>query len=50
MTDPMQKDRIQQRESYRQFLIALAIGTMISAVGMFFFEYFGFFDLIRGWP
>ena len=50
MTDQIQKDRNQQRDNYSQFLIALALGAAISAVGLFFFEYFGIIDIIKGWP
>lgn len=37
-------------EGYNQFLIALALGTMISAVALFFVEYFGIIDVVKNWP
>ena len=50
MTDQTQKDRDQRPDGYNQFLIALALGTMISAVALFFIEYFGIIDVVKGWP
>ena len=28
----------------------LALGTMISAVALFFVEYFGIIDVVKNWP
>lgn len=50
MTDQAPKDRDQRPDGYNQFLIALALGTMISAVALFFIEYFGIIDVVKGWP
>jgi hypothetical protein len=46
----MHKNRNQRPDGYNQFLIALALGTMISAVALFFIEYFGIIDVVKGWP
>jgi len=50
MTDQAPKDRDQRPDGYNQFLIALALGTMISAVALFFIEYFGVIDVVKNWP
>ena len=50
MTDQMHENRNQRPDGYNQFLIALALGTMISAVALFFIEYFGIIDVVKGWP
>jgi hypothetical protein len=50
MTDQTQKGPDQRPDNYTQFVIALAFGTMISAVALFFSEYFGVIDVVKGWP
>ncbi len=50
MTDHPQKGPDQRRDDYNQFRIALALGTMISAVALFCVEYFGIIDVVKGWP
>lgn len=50
MTDRTRKDSDQRPDGYAQFAIALALGTMVSAVALFFFEYFGIIDVIKCWP
>jgi len=50
MTDQTPKDRDQRPGGYPQFVIALALGTMISAVALFFVEYFGITDVVKNWP
>jgi hypothetical protein len=50
MTDQRQKEPGDRQDNYNQFRIALALGTMISAVGLFCFEYFGIIDVVKGWP
>ncbi len=50
MTDQAPRDRDQRPDGYNQFLIALALGTMVSAVALFFIEYFGVIDVVKGWP
>ncbi len=50
MTDQAPGDRDQRPDGYAQFVIALALGTMISAVALFFIEYFGIIDFVKNWP
>ncbi len=50
MTDQAQKNHDQRPDGYAQFVIALALGTMISTVALFFIEYFGIIDVVKGWP
>ena len=50
MTDQKHENPNQRPDGYNQFLIALALGTMISAVALYFIEYFGIIDVVRGWP
>ncbi len=50
MTEQTHENRNQRPEGYAQFVIALALGTMISAVALFFIEYFGIVDFVKGWP
>jgi len=35
---------------YLHFVIALCIGMMIGAVGLFFLEYFEIIDFAKNWP
>ncbi len=50
MTEPTHDNHNQRPDGYNQFLIALALGTMISAVALFFAEYFGIIDVVKNWP
>ncbi len=50
MSDQTPNDHDQRPGGYAQFVIAMAIGTMISAVALFFVEYFGIIDVVKGWP
>ena len=45
-----EENRNQPPEGYPQFLLALALGTMVSAVALFFVEYFGIIDVVKDWP
>ncbi len=50
MTGETPGNHDQRPEGYAQFVIALALGTMISAVALFFVEYFGIIDVVKNWP
>mgnify|MGYP001500496816 CR=1 FL=1 len=50
MTDQPERKPDQRRDDYIQFRIALALGSMISAVALFFFEYSGIIDVVKDWP
>jgi hypothetical protein len=50
MTEQTPQDPNQRLEGYAQFVIALALGTMISAVALFFVEYLGIIDVVKNWP
>jgi hypothetical protein len=50
MTEQTQQNRDQRPDNITRFVIALALGTMISAVAFFFLEYFGVTDVITCWP
>ncbi|MHB8771147.1 MAG: hypothetical protein ACYC7J_09130 [Syntrophales bacterium] len=50
MTGETPDNRDQRPEGYAPFAIALALGTMISAVALYFVEYFGIIDIVKNWP
>jgi len=43
-------DNQQPDKGYLQFVIAICVGTMVSAVGLVVLEYFGIINYVKNWP